>query len=134
MSEWYTAVPSHNAGSTAVTAVSSLLLATFYATSGRNQGKLQNQLALTAEPNLHVQLHETATWRTKSVSNGGTRSQSELAESLGIHWSTGVLLEAFFGASWGSKLETFVWMIFSSRVVQKHTLARFEEQTLYPSF
>jgi hypothetical protein len=83
MSGWYTAVPSHNAGNTAVTAVSSLLLATFYAISERNQDRQQNQPVQTAEPNLHVQLHETATWHTKSVSNGGTRSQSELAESSG---------------------------------------------------
>ena len=98
-SESYTAVPSHNAGNTAVTAVNSLLLATFYAISERNQGRQQNQPVLTAEPNLHVQLHETATWRTKSVSNVGTRSQSELAESLEL---TGIL--AFYWRSFRGRL------------------------------
>jgi hypothetical protein len=93
----------------AVTAVNSLHLATFYAINERNQDRQRNQPVLIAEPNLHVQLHEMATWHMKSVSNGGTRSQSELAESsefTGILWSlTGV---HFLGAFGRSKLETFV--------------------------
>ena len=87
---------------------SSLLLATFYAISERNRARQQNQPVPTAEPNLHGQLHETATWHTKSVSSGGTRSQSEHAASseftgmLEFYWSS------FLGALGRSKLETFV--------------------------
>jgi hypothetical protein len=84
-------------------AVNSLLLATFYAISERNQVRQQNQPVLTAVPNLHVQLHETATWHTKSVSNGGTRSQSgraEFSEFTGImefYWNS------FFGGRLGDQ-------------------------------
>jgi len=69
MSEWYTAVPSHNVGNTVATDASFLLLATFYGINAKSLARQRNPSVPTAEQNLRGPLRETATWPTRNVSN-----------------------------------------------------------------
>ena len=84
MSEWCTAVPSHNAGSTVVTVVSSLHLATYYGINVRSQAKPPNQAVPIAELSSLAQQREMDTWRMRNASsNDGVHERLERLERLG---------------------------------------------------
>ena len=69
MSEWYTAVPSHNAGSTVVTVVSSLHLATYYGINVKSQAKPPSRAAPIVELSSQEQLQEMDIWHTRNASS-----------------------------------------------------------------
>ena len=68
----FTAVLSHSAGNTAATGANFPHLATSYDISVRSLAPQRSQVVQIAGRNLRELLHETATWRTRSASNGGT--------------------------------------------------------------
>jgi len=86
--------------------------------NGRQFSTFSNLLAISGEirtaakatcPNCGARIYtynctKRPPWRTKSVSNGELVANQSLLESFGVHWSTGVLLEVFFGGVLGVKI------------------------------
>jgi len=91
---WSTAVLSHNAGNTAATGVSFLLLATSCAISERSREQHRNRAAPTAAPNSHGRRRGTGTWRMTSASPGGIREwvEEQQWKQIGIMHLGGVTL------------------------------------------
>jgi hypothetical protein len=77
MYEWFTAVLSHSAGSTAVMDANFPHLAIYYAISERNPVQLRSRAARTVVQSLRGQQRGMATWRTTSVSRGGIHEEQQ---------------------------------------------------------
>jgi len=102
MYEWFTAVLSHSAGSTAVMDASFLHLATYYAISGRNLVQLKSRAARTVVQSLRGRRRGMATWPTTSASQGGIHEeQQEQGSCIGRR--------KYFGWVYGVRIRTFVW-------------------------
>lgn len=93
----FTVVLSHSAGNTAATGANFLHLAISYDISVRSLVPQRNQAAQIVGRNLRGLPHETATWRTRSASNGGTH---RVVSRVYMHFF-GVF--AFRAWVWGSR-------------------------------
>jgi len=69
MSEWYTAALNHNAGSTVVTAASSLHSATYYDTNVKSQDRPPSLVVPIAELNSQELQREMDIWHTRNASS-----------------------------------------------------------------
>jgi hypothetical protein len=103
-------------------------LATYFAIRGRNPEQLRSHPAQTAERNSRELLQGTATWRMKSVNNGGILRLGFSASGHCVHLVGVVIFTPLRGCLvlWASKLESLAWYTKCSSLGFR--------DSLYPSF